>query len=268
MRERSILGKGQYLAPVTESHDYGKLLVGVTKYPEPTKTGKWHSHERALISYVLEGGNLENRANRQLERSAGSINFYRAHEPHQNIYKVFPSKHYSLEIDDTFLAENEINEEQLEKATGNNPKSKLLFLKILREVLIGDRVSDCSVEMLFLKFSANASTGYHCRTEPLWVQKLRDYLNEHWNKQHKLAELSRQAGVHPVTISANFRKYFSCTFGQYMRKIKIDRALSLIRTTDQQLTRIAFRCGFADQSHFTRTFKEQTGFLPKEFQNL
>ncbi|MFV8347795.1 AraC family transcriptional regulator [Flavobacterium sp. ZB4P13] len=34
------------------------------------------------------------------------------------------------------------------------------------------------------------------------------------------------------------------------------------------LTDISFECGFADQSHFIRTFKQQTGFLPKKFQNL
>ncbi|MEW6737177.1 MAG: helix-turn-helix domain-containing protein [Acidobacteriota bacterium] len=42
----------------------------------------------------------------------------------------------------------------------------------------------------------------------------------------------------------------------------------MIKNSQMSLTEIALHCGFADQSHFTRNFKEITGFLPKEFRKI
>ncbi len=58
-------------------------------------------------------------------------------------------------------------------------------------------------------------------------------------------------GVHPVTISKYFPRYFSCTLGEYMRKLKIEKSLSLIKSPGNSLTNVAYACGFFDQSHFT-----------------
>ena len=103
---------------------------------------------------------------------------------------------------------------------------------------------------------------------PRWMHRLDELLNEKWNEPVTLKELSVSTETHPVTISKNFRKYFSCTLGEYMRKLKIDRSIPLIKNSNMSLTDIASHCGFADQSHFTRTFLRTTGFLPKEFRRF
>jgi AraC family transcriptional regulator len=84
------LERGHYLAPAYKTYKAGDLLVGITEYKRPIKTGIWHSHENPLISFVLYGGNLENRKREVIERTSGSVNFYHAHESHQNIYKKSP----------------------------------------------------------------------------------------------------------------------------------------------------------------------------------
>ena len=53
-----------------------------------------------------------------------------------------------------------------------------------------------------------------------------------------------------------------------MRKLKVEKALTLIKNTSSDLTEVALTCGFADQSHFIRTFKQVIGFLPRQFQKL
>lgn len=221
-----------------------------------------------MISFVLEGGNIENRKNNQIQRECGSINFYHAFEPHQNLYQVFPSKHFSIEIDRKFLEKYELQESQIHTAIDDNPFSKFIFLKILKEVLLNDSFTIESVEMLLLELIKSIPISKNSTPFPEWVPMLKDILNENWNRQLSLQELSGEIGIHPVTISGNFRKYFSSTYGEYMRKIKIDRSLSMIKNSNLQLTRIAYACGFADQSHFTRTFKNQTGFLPGQYQKL
>ncbi|MEQ8524907.1 AraC family transcriptional regulator [Gracilimonas sp.] len=263
-----ILGKGQSLAPDSTTYLLKDFVIGITEYPEPTETGQWHAHKNPLISFVLKGGNIENRKSKQIERVCGSINYYHAYEPHQNIYQVFPSKHLSIEIDNAFLQKYELQEYQINAAIENHPFSKFIFLNILKEVLFKDSFTQEAVKMLFLEMVNHASFLNNSNACPDWVPVLREILNDNWNQQLSLQKLSNEVGVHPVTISGNFRKYFSTTFGEYMRKIKIERSLKMIKESNHSLTQVAYACGFADQSHFTRTFKNQIGFLPKQYQDL
>ena len=53
-----------------------------------------------------------------------------------------------------------------------------------------------------------------------------------------------------------------------MRRIKIEKAMVLLKHSNQTLTEIAFLCGFSDQSHFSKTFRITTGFKPNEFRKL
>ncbi|MEZ5950821.1 MAG: helix-turn-helix domain-containing protein [Planctomycetaceae bacterium] len=47
-----------------------------------------------------------------------------------------------------------------------------------------------------------------------------------------------------------------------MREIRIGVARRLLETSDYSLAKIAADCGFYDQSHFSRQFKESTGLAP------
>jgi AraC family transcriptional regulator len=42
----------------------------------------------------------------------------------------------------------------------------------------------------------------------------------------------------------------------------------MIKQSNSDLSQVAYACGFADQSHFIRTFKSMTGLLPAKFKNL
>jgi AraC family transcriptional regulator len=106
------------------------------------------------------------------------------------------------------------------------------------------------------------------KSRPNLLDKIVELLNDNWNSEISLSDLAFVANVHPKTISKHFPRYFNCTLGEYRRIIKVDKSLSLIKTSNLSLTEIAYECGFYDQSHFTATFKYMTGFRPKEFQKI
>ncbi|RDC58741.1 helix-turn-helix transcriptional regulator [Adhaeribacter pallidiroseus] len=95
-----------------------------------------------------------------------------------------------------------------------------------------------------------------------------EILQDKWNEPVTLPELASLTQVHPVTISKHFTRYFACTLGEYRRKLKVNKSLALLRNPHLSLTDVALECGFADQSHFIRIFKEMTGWLPKHFKKL
>lgn len=225
-----------------------------------------HYHENAHICFLLEGGDIESRNNFSYERKTGDIYFYYAGEKHATISRKSISKNANIEFGKTFLRKYEVSESQIDKGTNNNLEAKFLILKMQRELLIEDSCSPLAIQTLLLEL-INYTKHSYTKSTPKWVRRLDDLLNDRWNEQITLNELSVATETHPVTISKNFRKYFSCTLGEYLRKLKVDKSLPLIKNSKMSLTDIAHHCGFTDQSHFTKNFKQMTGFLPKEFRN-
>ncbi|NJM53248.1 MAG: helix-turn-helix transcriptional regulator [Blastocatellia bacterium] len=74
--------------------------------------------------------------------------------------------------------------------------------------------------------------------------------------------------VHWVHLSRDFPRYFRCNFSEYVRKIRVEKSLNLLRNQQLALTEIALICGFADQSHFIRSFKQFHGITPKKFRQI
>ena len=70
------------------------------------------------------------------------------------------------------------------------------------------------------------------------------------------ADMPRLAGLTPIR---------NMNFGDYIRKLRIDKATGLMESTDYSLTEIAYLTGFSDQSHFTRIFKQHTGMVPSAY---
>ena len=243
------------------------IAVVETEYQSKVYEG-WHSHNNAHITLFLRGGTTEKRKNFSEVLGSGSLLFYHSDELHLNHETLFPSKNINIEIEEGLLKELQISEAIIEKSVQNSTLTKFLILKIFKECLVGDTFSSDTITMLFAQLAHSNSHLEKFEKSPFWVKSLHELLNDSWNENPNLQDLAQVLNLNPITISKHFPKYFGCTLGEYMRRVKINRSLSLIKSNNINLTEIAFQCGFADQSHFIRTFKNQTGFLPKQFQKL
>jgi AraC family transcriptional regulator len=260
------LDKGEYSGKVIDIARNDGLIADVTSYFRDDDTDFAHYHENPHISFILEGGNLEKRRNGEFERHPGEIMFFRSGETHQSITKIFPARNINLEIEQSFLSANSIDESAIDFSIKKNPSAKFIMLKVYKELLVEDEFSESSMKMLFLNLICSAPKT--TRRPPGWVKTISELLNDRWNENLTLNDLANAANVHPVTISKYFPKYFSCTLGEYLRKLKIDKSLRLIKASSLSLTEIAHECGFYDQSHFTKIFKQFTGFLPNQYEKI
>jgi AraC family transcriptional regulator len=153
-------------------------------------------------------------------------------------------------------------------AADKNPDAKFLMIKIYRELLINDALTGTTNQMLFLQLVHHSEALENHAGLPGWVKVVRHFIGENLDHKFTLSDLSLAAGVHPITVSKHFPKYFHCTLGEYIRKRKIEQSLALIKSDGLTLTGLAYACGFFDQSHFTRTFKGLVGFLPARYKML
>jgi AraC-like DNA-binding protein len=101
---------------------------------------------------------------------------------------------------------------------------------------------------------------------PAWAQELKDLIQDHIDTNLSLKELSKDLSVNPSYLSREFSKHFdNLSFGEYIRKQRIEKAIELMATPAYSLTEIAYLTGFSDQSHFTRIFRQHTGVSPFEY---
>lgn len=103
---------------------------------------------------------------------------------------------------------------------------------------------------------------------PDWVNELKAIIQDQidTNLSLKLTDISNELKINPSYVSREFSKYFEdLSFGEYIRKLRIEKVTDLLQNTKYSLTEIAFLTGFSDQSHFTRVFKQQFGIKPSEY---
>jgi AraC family transcriptional regulator len=260
-----VLDNGLYLGNVKKAISIEGLKINYTTYKKDKSFETMHSHANPHFSFVLSGGNLEKRKNRELQRLPGKLTFYHSDELHQNIYAMSGSGHLNIEFEPEFFVRHDINETTLSAISDNDPSSKFSLLKVYKELFIRDDVSEINAHSILLDLVQKCRLPF--RQKPVWIEKLDHYLRGHLDETLSLNLLSAEIGVHPITISKHFPKYFSCTLGEYIRKLRTERAIQLIKASSLSLTAVGTSCGFTDQSHFIRNFKSYTSFLPKEFRD-
>ena len=100
---------------------------------------------------------------------------------------------------------------------------------------------------------------------PEWAKELKAIIQDQidTNLTLSLKAISESLNVHPSYLSREFSKYFdNLSFGDYIRKLRIEKAIQLMKEPRYSLAEIAYLTGFSDQSHFNRTFKLHMGKNP------
>jgi YesN/AraC family two-component response regulator len=104
------------------------------------------------------------------------------------------------------------------------------------------------------------------RKIPDWAQELKEMIQDHIDTNLSLKEMSKGLAINPSYLSREFSKYFEdLSFGEYIRKQRIEKAIELMSSTRHSLTEISYLTGFSDQSHFNRIFNKHTGQNPSAY---
>ena len=82
-----------------------------------------------------------------------------------------------------------------------------------------------------------------------------------------LSRWSEMRGVAPWTLSRGFAQVFDISPSAFRVRARTRHAWKAIRSTNAPLAHIAVDCGFADQSHMTRSIKSMTGRVPRAWRD-
>jgi transcriptional regulator GlxA family with amidase domain len=82
-----------------------------------------------------------------------------------------------------------------------------------------------------------------------------------------MAVLARQMGVGRRTLERRFLADIGQAPARVYKDIRLDRALTKLRTTEDTVAEIALATGFCDGTHLARTMKAERGFSPAEYRS-
>lgn len=120
-----------------------------------------------------------------------------------------------------------------------------------------------AVFMLILdKLLCRAASGIPMQQEDPRIAKIKQYILQNYMRRIEISELAEIAGLNPVYLGAFFKKANGCTIKQYITRIRINNAESLLSTGGYTVSEAAARSGFDDLFYFSKVYKAYRGYAP------
>lgn len=89
------------------------------------------------------------------------------------------------------------------------------------------------------------------------------YINNNYCRNIRLSNVSREAGMSISCFERTFKKNVGMNFSTYINKLRITKAVRMLKETNYSICEIAFACGFTNQFHFSRTFRKIMAISPR-----
>lgn len=264
------LKAGQFYGKTSQTLTAAGFRFTEKSYPSRSRLPV-HSHELSHFCFVLSGNYQEKISTRLFDREPAALVFYPPDISHAEEHFT-NGRHFLIEID-----LNELDRVREYGAHLNEPlrlggnSSLWLAARMYKEFGEKDEFSAMALESISLELLVAASRQYTNTAErkpPRWLERVKEFLRENYSTPPGLNELALAAGVHPTHLARVFRQFECCTAGDYVRRVRIEKAKKEMISTNTPLVEIALNTGFADQTHFTRSFKRVTGLTPSEFRGI
>lgn len=265
---RSKISRESLTGAVARRRELAGFTLFETSYAPHLKMPR-HAHEPASFGLVLHGSYTEQCGPHTRTCQPSTLVFHPPDEEHAVEFHQARVRIFRLETKSHWLArvcEHTAAFNQPEEFHGG-PAAQLA-LRLYREFQEMDEAAPLAIEGLALEILAavvRSQTRDSASQPPRWLQQARDLLHAQFSDNLTLANIALVVGVHPVYLAREFRKYFRCTIGEYVRRLRVESACREMAASDAPLIEIAAAAGFYDQSHFSRTFKRLTGLTPAEY---
>ncbi|MBK1842686.1 helix-turn-helix transcriptional regulator [Azospirillum sp. YIM B02556] len=152
----------------------------------------------------------------------------------------------------------------------NDPTVRALASTILPTLDYPERISLLYLDHVCSALATHIVTAYGRVREakaggtlaPWQERRVKEMIAANLDGEIRLADLAAECRLSVGHFVRAFRRTANTTPYQWLLQRRIDHAKTLMRDGSQTLADVALACGFADQSHFTRTFSRLVGSSP------
>ena len=98
-----------------------------------------------------------------------------------------------------------------------------------------------------------------------FLERLKSHILKNLSNNLTIAQLCRDMAVSRTKLHNDLRKHTGLSTSHFINVIRIEEAEYLLRSTDLNISEVAYKVGFNDSSYFTQVFKKINGQLPSEW---
>lgn len=152
---------------------------------------------------------------------------------------------------------------------------EIIIKQIYRECKLKERPSNLLLKSLVMTFLAYAlQEKEECfeiigrgRVKKRKMADIIRYMKMHI-KDISLSSLAEEMKLSPVYVSRYIKKESGCTFNSLLRKLRLEQAEEMLKTSQCSVEEIAEAIGYLDISSFYRNFKREYGLTPSQYREM
>ena len=103
--------------------------------------------------------------------------------------------------------------------------------------------------------------------ESPYITEALEFIKTHFKKNINMAMVANQVSVNYTWFSEKFKEHTGVNFNEYLKRLRIEEAKSLLEKGCYKVYEVAERSGFSDVKYFMKIFREETGLSPTEWSN-
>lgn len=243
-----------------------------------------HWHDDYEFCYVIKGNMKQNINGEVIEMNEGNLIFINS----TNMHFGFQTEReecqvFCLMLNPSLIFDNATSED-LTILSGNNSKPYMLFspseitdkpivatAKEVHSLVASETTGFKLMESIYRLFrllierNSNENTQNKQSKELEIMHRMTGFIQKNYKSKIKLADIAGSGFVCRSKCSEIFKHFLGKTPIEYLTEYRISRSLELMRTTNMNITEIAYNCGFSGASYFAETFIRQTGITPRDY---
>ena len=262
----AVVQDGHFTGAVKRSRLVAGITLAETAYAGGLEVAA-HAHPTLLFCSMLSGAMTELRGPKGILLPTGTLLVHPDHEPHAHRFHEDGARMFIMQLG-TGWAERMASFGVTRPTVPSDlhrSRANAIVGDIYSEFRTGDQASGLSIEgfaLALLGELTRAQVTAERSGTPPWLERATELLHSSAGESVDMAAIAHEVGVHPVHLARSFRERFGATMGDYLRRLRVERARTQLLSTNTPLTQIALDAGFADQAHFTRVFKKLVGVTP------
>ena len=243
----------------------GGFVVSECWFP-PGSVIPRHTHERAVLGVMLEGGFEVGFSRRTLNPGAGDLFTEPGEEAHSNRIGKGGAHVVAIQPDPTdrelsSTCRSLLDGMQSLRHHGVAHSAR----RLARELKAPDEMADLAIESLALDMLVGAVRFQGGRGEPGWLSRVDQMILDGFRDRLSIIDIAAEAGVHRGHLARVYKQHRGVPIGTHVRHLRLEWAAQQLAGSTASISSVAIRAGFADQSHLTRAFKRRFGVPPGEY---
>jgi len=138
----------------------------------------------------------------------------------------------------------------------NSEKQRIALIAAFFELLY--KVDEITRNQFDVK---NSKTNYY-------VKKIDYIISSKYNEKITLSSVASELNISPVYLSALYKEAVGINFSEQVLNIRMKHAEKLLIDQNIPTAKVAELCGFCDESHFRKRFKQFFGLNVREYRQI